>query len=86
MEGREDLHHGQLSMAFVGRRSALHTQSWRRDRSGSALARIRAGDQIPLGEKHPDSGVSSEIIFLFFINTSDESISSSIRAHCYKRL
>lgn len=81
MEGREDLHDGQLSVAFVGRRGALHAQSWRSDRSGSALARVRAGDQIPLGEKHPDSGVSSEVIFLFVISTPDELFSSSIRAH-----
>lgn len=85
MEGREDLHNGQLGVAFVGSRGALHTQSRRCDSPGSALARVRAGNQIPLGEKHLDSGVSSEVISLFVISTPDESSSSSMRAHTSTR-
>lgn len=85
MEGREDLHDRQLGMAFVGCCGALYAQSRRRDSTGSALARVRAGDQIPLGEKHPDTGVSSEVISLFVISTPDESFSSLIRAHTNTR-
>lgn len=38
MERREDLHSGQSGVASVDRRSALHSQSGRRDSFGSALA------------------------------------------------
>lgn len=65
MERREDLHDGQFGVAFVDCRGALHAQSWRRNRSGPALARVRAGDQIPLGEEYPDTRVSSKVISLF---------------------
>lgn len=85
MEGRENLHDGQLGMAFISCCGALHAQSRRRDSPGSALARVRAGDQIPLGEKHPDTGVSSEVISLFVISTPNESFSLLMRAHANTR-
>lgn len=65
MEGREDLYDGQFGVALVGRRGALHAQSRRRCSPGTALARVRARDQIPLGEDHPRTRVSSEVVSLF---------------------
>jgi len=62
VERCEDLYDGQLSVAFVGRRGTLYAQSWRRRGSCSALARIRTGDQVPLGEDHPHTRVSSLFI------------------------
>jgi len=44
VEGCEDLHDGQLGVASVDCRGALHAQSWRRNRFGPALARVCAGD------------------------------------------
>lgn len=78
MERREDLHDGQSGVAFIDCRITLCSQSRRCDGLSSTLARVRAGDQVPLGEEHPDTGVSSEGLFICRqYAKNDESFSSS---------
>jgi len=80
VEGCEDLYDGEFGVAFVSRRGALYAQSRRRRGPRSALARVRAGDQVPLGEDHPHTRVSS--LFIYHQRTGQQVADlSSTRLH-----